>query len=444
MIERNTFVKEIIARLYQKEVKETLWSFATKLLTAVLFFAINIYLARILGVTLFGTWSFLFSNLTLVFIFSYFGVNAATRAFVARYNHTAALRIVFESSLLLRFSINILFALLFLLLHDEISVWIRHPELSELFLSATPLVFLMGFVEYLKEIFIGLHRIKYHFIVNVFEYGLKLVLTVLFLRLTFSLLSVIQAYSWAVLFAVLAGGFTYFRIYQRSRSYSPNEGLKTIQERERPHNNPAFINRILRYSLPLFFISIGFLIITEIDTLMLGVLSTDQQVGFFAVGKQIANKLPQAAFALSMGIMPIFAKLSSENATELRKKFANILKLNTLFFLPISVGLIGLSPLLIPWIYGSGYRDSVLPLQILTLWILMNTFNVFFNIFLDYQGLARRRALNFSLTMIATIGLNFLLIPPFGAVGAALSTTVAYTPYIILNGLEVRKVLRDA
>jgi len=73
-------------------------------------------------------------------------------------------------------------------------------------------------------------------------------------------------------------------------------------------------------------------------------------------------------------------------------------------------------------------------------WIVMTSFTIFYNALLDYQGLAKRRALNFMLTLVATIVLNLVLIPRYGALGAAISTTTAYAPYLILNGLEAKKV----
>jgi glycosyltransferase involved in cell wall biosynthesis len=40
--------------------------------------------------------------------------------------------------------------------------------------------------------------------------------------------------------------------------------------------------------------------------------------------------------------------------------------------------------------------------------------------------------------------LNYLLIPPCGAIGAAIATSTSYLPYVILNWLEVRKSLRES
>jgi O-antigen/teichoic acid export membrane protein len=60
--------------------------------------------------------------------------------------------------------------------------------------------------------------------------------------------------------------------------------------------------------------------------------------------------------------------------------------------------------------------------------------------FLDYIGKAKKRAYNISVTIILNIGLNIILIPRYGATGAAIATSVSYLPYVILNWLEVRKI----
>ncbi|GAJ10623.1 unnamed protein product, partial [marine sediment metagenome] len=47
-----------------KLYKETFWSFGTKGVTFLLFFLLNVYLARTLRVERFGIWSFFFSIFT--------------------------------------------------------------------------------------------------------------------------------------------------------------------------------------------------------------------------------------------------------------------------------------------------------------------------------------------------------------------------------------------
>ncbi len=419
--------KKLVRRMFEKETKETLWSFATKIVAAIFFIILNAYLARMLGTEMWGKWSFLLSLLTIVSLISFFGLNNAARAYAARYNQTAELSAVLRDSLVLRIAISAVFTTLFLVSTRPLAGVVRHPELAEVLPYAAPIIFLMGFSEYLKQIFTGVHRLKYHLIVNTFEFGGKIVFAVLLLSWAVTLENVLIS-QWIALGISVIIGFVYW--YRFFRSSSGNVGGNYIRD-------------IFRYSLPLFFISIGFLMLTEIDTLMLGILSTDYEVGQFAIGKQIANKLPQIALALSMGTMPGFARLTKENLPQMRQKFNNILRLNALVFLPGGVLTVLLAPWVVPFIFGEEYRPSVLPLQILTLWFVLTSFNMFLNALLDYQGRAVRRAVNFVITMAFTIGLNLYLIPRYGAVGAAISTTVAYTPFFLLNWLEVRKVFAE-
>lgn len=412
-----------IKRLYEKEAKETIWSFGTKIVAAVFFIALNAYLARVLGPELWGSWSFLLSILTVIYLISYLGLNNAARAYSARYNNTDELPAVLRDSLALRIAISAVFTTAFVVLAQPLAALVRHPELGSIFPYAAPMVFLSGFSEYLKQVFTGVHRLKYHFILNTIEFGGRIVFAVLLLTWAVTLENVLIS-QWLALAASVGVGFFYWYRFYRKGSGDRN-----------------FIRELLRYSLPLFLISIGFLMLTEIDTIMLGLLSTDYEVGQFAVGKQVANKLPQIALALSMGTMPGFARLNAENLSEMRKKFAGILRLNALIFIPGGILTVLLSPWVIPFIFGEEYAASVLPLQILTFWFVLTSFNMFLNALLDYQGRANRRAINFMLTIAVTIGLNLYLIPRYGAVGAAISTTVAYSPYVLFNWLEVRSVL---
>jgi O-antigen/teichoic acid export membrane protein len=50
-----------------------------------------------------------------------------------------------------------------------------------------------------------------------------------------------------------------------------------------------------------------------------------------------------------------------------------------------------------------------------------------------YRGLAWQRATNVVFTLIANVILNWLLIPIWGAVGAAAASSLAYIPYCALN-----------
>jgi O-antigen/teichoic acid export membrane protein len=409
-----------------KLAKETIWSFLSKAATFVLFYALNIYLARILGVELFGQWSFFYSILSIILLVSYFGINASSKKFVAEHNKSENLRPVLRGAFQARFLFSLVFSVALVIFSRQIAEFLGRPELSELLFLSAPLVFLSGGVEFLKDVFVGLHRVKYNFIINSIEFGLKLFFVWLFFLSAIKLSYIVNSYSIALLIALIVGaGFVYFQFYLPSEPSKKN-----------------FLREILKYSIPLFFVSIGLWIATEIDTIMIGYLRTDYEVGIFSAAKQIIVKLPHIAVAISMGTMPIFAKMNWDNRKKLKKLFKKLLIYNTIIFGLISLVIVSLSWWFMPAIYGQKYAESAKPLMLLAPYLVMLSYSVFLSSFLDYRGLATKRAINLSFTMILNVTINYLLIPKYGAIGAAIATSASYIPYFVLNWLEVKKELK--
>jgi len=177
---------------------------------------------------------------------------------------------------------------------------------------------------------------------------------------------------------------------------------------------------------------------------MIGWLHSDYEVGIYAIPKQIVTKLPHISYAVAMGTMPLFAKINRENHGELKALFRKLVGYNGLFFLAVAIGIVLTAPFFVPLLFGVEYSGSILPLQILTGYLMVFTVSVFFNQFLDYQGYAKNRAINLVISLIVNFCLNLWLIPKYGAIGAAFSTSVSYIPYLLLNILEVRAVMKKA
>lgn len=419
-------MKSMLSKVFHPDNKNVFWSFASKGFAAVAFILVDVYLARTLQVEQYGEWQYFFSTLSIAFVVTYFGIPQAAQTYAARYNGKPEMRAVLSSSLGLRTLVSLGFTALVLALRNPLSNWINQPDFARLLLLAGPLIFLMGLSEHLKNVFVGLKSVVYHFVMNIIEFGLKLTLVVVLLMAFDDLSSVVNAFTLAVLASVLVGLWMLYRIY---RSAPPGEGQVGY-----------FFKEVFKYSLPLSLISLGLIVMTEMNTQLLGVLTTEREVAVFGVGKQLTNKLPQISLALSMGTMPQFAQIEAGMMEEMRKRFFKLQRLNLLIFAPIVAGLILLSPFFIPLVYGQAYGDAVLPLQILSLRLLISTTIIFTNSFLDYQGRAGKRAFNFTVAIIFDLLLNLYLIPRYGAIGAAIATTISYIPYLVLNQIEVHRL----
>ena len=406
-------------------MKETAWSLLSKAVASLFFIGLNIFLARYLGPDNFGAWSYFYSILNIALLLSFFGINQSTKKFTAQFNETDQLGSVLKSSLVIRVSFSFIFVIIFLLIIRPLVSILGRTDFELLLVLATPIIFFAGMVDYLKCAFEGLHRLKYGFFMALTEHGLKFSLTIIILFFMNGLVAIVYSFNLALFVTALVGFyFFYFHFYKNNQV-----GMD------------SFSRDIFKYSLPLFFIWIGFVIAVELDVLMIGILCIDSEVGIYAIAKQIIVKLPSIATAISSGSMPVFAKLDKGNKKELKKLFCQLLKINSVIFGVIGLLLLATSWFFIPLIFGKEYTASVVPLMILVFYLILFSYSIFLSSFLDYQGKANKRAVNLIITIALNIILNLMLIPRYGATGAAIGTSISYAPYVFLNWMEVRNIL---
>lgn len=408
-----------------KLYKETFWSFISKGMTFVLYFLLQIYLARTLGVEKFGAWSLFFSIFTIIAVLADTGINISAKKSVAQYNETGHLRNVLRDSVRLRFFVSFLCCLVYLALSKPLSIMIGRPEFGILFLVSAPLLVAFNIVEFLKAVFTGLHRLRYNFIVNSFEHGLKLIIAVCLLSSAPAVINVVNSFTIALAVTSVVGCYL---LYTSFYVVSPNVDKK------------SFSKEIFKYSIPLIVINISFIVATEIDILMLGLFTNDSEVAFYSCAKQSVGKFPQISLAIAMGVMPIFAKLNEENKEKLRKLYNKLLSINAFIFFVIVSLIMLLADLLIPLIYGAEFSAAVIPLKILSIYVVCGSFSILSGTILDYAGLAAKRAKYLTVSLVVNIILNFVLIPKHGATGAAIATTISYLPYTVLLWLDGKKV----
>ena len=235
-----------------KFVTETIWSIAAKGVAFFCFYGTNIFLARYLGVDDFGFWSFFFSFLSLVLLLSLLGISPAAKYLTAKYDGTEFLHSVWISSLKLRIRATTVFSIAYLVLAYPLALLIDKPGLFQLIILSLPLILISGIVEYFKNVSAGLHALKTNFIITSTEYGSKLVLTVSFLLIANSVISIIGAYTLSLLFAAV---IAYFLV---SRKFV-NSGEVVRKD---------FTTELTDYAKMIFLISIAVVVSTEVDTLI--------------------------------------------------------------------------------------------------------------------------------------------------------------------------------
>ena len=174
------------------------------------------------------------------------------------------------------------------------------------------------------------------------------------------------------------------------------------------------------YALALFVIQLNF----RADILVLNLLSTKEEIGFYSVGVSVAEKLWQLPFAI--GVVLVSRSAATKNIPEMVKDVSRLLRLAFLIILAASIILFFISPWIMPLIYGKAFERSALVVQNILPGILF--FVIVRIISSSMAGIGKPWIILFIFipALILNIILNFLWIPEYGCLGAAWATNVSY------------------
>jgi O-antigen/teichoic acid export membrane protein len=196
----------------------------------------------------------------------------------------------------------------------------------------------------------------------------------------------------------------------------------------------GLFRQMQRFGLPLVPSGLALWVIDLSDRIFLVHIKGLTENGIYAAGVRVSSALLLLLIALRTA-WPAFA-YSIKDDDEAKRTYAFVL---TYVLLITSWMALALS-LLAPWLmriltqprYYSGSR--VVPLLVFG-----GVAFIAFNVMSIGVGRARRTQFNWVVTGVAAlvnIGLNFALIPPYGMIGAAISTAVAYS--VMFVGMTIR------
>lgn len=183
-------------------------------------------------------------------------------------------------------------------------------------------------------------------------------------------------------------------------------------------------------------VSFLWIIYFKIDSVMLGIMSGDREVGIYNIAYKIMEGV---IFIPSIIGIVFFPKLSKrEQFTEI---FSQVFIILTTLGLAATILLYFLSSPLIHLIYKGEFLDSIDILKILSLVL----FPIFLGTLTTQSTIALDRNRTYLLLVFfgtcINILLNYVLIPNFGAIGAALATLVTETFVMLACGYYVWKIM---
>lgn len=188
--------------------------------------------------------------------------------------------------------------------------------------------------------------------------------------------------------------------------------------------NWKIINQMLSlgivYAIALFVINLNY----KIDFILLDKLSNAYELGIYAKGAGITQYLWQIPMLFSTIVFARSAVSKNDNVFSL--KVAQLLRVSFVFIGIVSLVLLLFSEWIIVGMYGEQFRESTTVLNYLLPGVLILTIYKVMNMDLAGKGKPWIAMWAMLPSLVINIVMNIILIPEWGADGAAISSTVSY------------------
>ena len=200
--------------------------------------------------------------------------------------------------------------------------------------------------------------------------------------------------------------------------------------------------KMLAFSIPQSLTAAAFRLNMRMDILMLAALATMSDVGLYAVAASLAAIGSMPANAIASMFNPMIAELVYAGEV---KRLDGLLKIVTRWLIvgatPIYLALLLLPDLALS-IYDSAYSVGAMALMVLVLGQLVQTACAPTMRLIPMSGHAMLNLINGLVALGLNIGLNWWLIPQYGALGAAMATGLTLASWSLWRVVEVWFLLR--
>lgn len=177
------------------------------------------------------------------------------------------------------------------------------------------------------------------------------------------------------------------------------------------------------------------------DKIMLGLITTKNQVGFYESSEKIIQIPTALITSLGTVMLPRMSNLVNKRNNEEHSLIYKSILFAMFLSSSMCFGIMGVSKEFVPIFYGKGYDTCITLYPILLPSCLFLAFaNVIRTQYLLPHGMDKTYVISAFLGAGVNIIINILLIPKYGAIGAAIGTLCAESVVCIYQSYMVRKL----
>ena len=200
--------------------------------------------------------------------------------------------------------------------------------------------------------------------------------------------------------------------------------------------------KIVHYSKFTVLSGISSLVILKADVLMLGYFRTPQEVGVYGMALFVNEAVNVVFDSVLRVCLPKASALSGAgDERKIRILFRQSVKNIYIGIIPIVAVIAVVAPTAIHLIYKGKYDDSIMLVYLFLASSLVKPVGYVAGVILGATGNIRLDNRNCWISAVLNVICNFLLIPRFGVMGAAIASTVSFTSLTLLHYVSLRTVV---
>lgn len=402
-------------------------TFVSKLFLTAIRFVLAVVLARFLGAEQYGFYTLALSAAALCTGIGLLGMDDALVRYVAiaasRRDEPAiwgTLQISIGMSLALS---TLLSTGLFALAYPIAELAFGEPALAPLLQLTAAIIPFLTLLELLASAIRGFKRMDYSALAQfIAQPVVRLALTLVLA------LGGLNAFSAVIVYGLAGAAASLILLYFLNREFALRRPLHTAHRQTRS---------ILGFALPFW---LSDLIVTfqgNLQTLLVGSLSSIAGAGIFAMADQLNSLGNLFSSSINVSSRPLIAELHDRDDREqLGQVYQTAAKWSLSVNLPIFLTTVLFAAPILS-IFGDDFTVGASTLVILACANLANVGTGMGGIILDMAGYTKLKLMNSVGRLVLHLGLNLLLIPPWGIIGAAVSVLVTEGLINLVRLLEV-------
>ncbi len=403
----------------QTIIKNTFWLFLGEASGRLLKMFLVVYAARQLGTEGWGIFSYAISIASLLMIFADIGIDNLIIREISQKKEGH--KIFISAALLIKTAILLLSILLVIFVSPHIS---SIPEAVGLF----SIVAVILFFDVIRNSGFAINRVlekmERETIIKVVMNSVILVLGIALIKTDPSPMSLAVSYAiGSIIGALLIAGVV----------------RKVVAPFVTKINKETF-KVVLGTTLPFAILALVGSIMANTDVFMLGIWKTPEDIGVYAAAQRFYQFLIMLPSMIATAMFPLMSRLAHKENQKFKIVLEKALFVLAVIGMPIALGGIVLTNQIVLLVFGQAYAEAIPVLYIFMIMLLVTLpMTLLINSIFVYNQ--QRKLVNANIFgVLGNVLLNFLLIPKFGATGAAVATLISTVMIMYVLCREMKKI----